>query len=110
MKPTRILICALVIMILFSSIGTFIHQTNIPAFSLTSPISPSTILYESAVDKPPLLNQSTRLQVYSFVEANPGVHFRGVCSGLSMSIGGSAVSSGSSHQNRVNLVLSRRTI
>jgi len=87
LKLTRILICALVIMILFSSIGTFIHQTNIPAFSLTSPISPSTILYESAVDKPPLLNQSTRLQVYSFVEANPGVHFRGVCSGLSMSIG-----------------------
>jgi predicted transcriptional regulator len=89
LKLTRILICALVILILFSSIGTFIHQINIPAYSgsLTSPSSPSTIIYESAVDKTPLLNQSTRMQVYSFVEANPGVHFRGVCSGLSMSIG-----------------------
>jgi predicted transcriptional regulator len=83
-----------VILILVSSIGTFIHQTNIPAFlgfSSASPGSPSvfhsTIFYESAIDTPPLLNQSTRLQVYSFVEANPGVHFRGICSGLSIPIG-----------------------
>jgi predicted transcriptional regulator len=91
LKLTRVLICILVILILLSSIGKFIHQTNIPAFNLTSPISSSiirsTIIYESAVDKAPLLNQSTRQQIYSFVEANPGVHFRGICSGLSISIG-----------------------
>ena len=93
MKQTRILICILVILILFSSIGTFIHQTNILAFSglsLTSPSSTSifqSTVYESTIDKLPLLNQSTRLQVYSFVEANPGVHFRGICSGLSIPIG-----------------------
>jgi len=33
------------------------------------------------------LNQSTRLEVYNFVKANPGVHFRGICSGLGISIG-----------------------
>lgn len=87
MKLTKILICALVILILFSLIGTFIHQTSITAFGLASPISPSTIIYETVADKPPLLNKSTRLQVYSFVEANPGVHFRGVCSALSIPIG-----------------------
>ena len=94
LKRTRILICALVILILFSSIGTFIHQIDIPACSGFSSASQnsqsifhSTIVYESAIDKSPLLNQSTRLQVYSFVEANPGVHFRGICSGLSIPIG-----------------------
>jgi predicted transcriptional regulator len=83
-----------VILILVSSIGTFIHQTNTLAFSGFSPTSPSspsilhsTILYETSVGKPPLLNQSTRLQIYSFVEANPGIHFRAVCSGLSIPIG-----------------------
>ena len=83
LKPTRILVCILVFLILFSLIGTFIHQTNITTFSLASPINPSTITYESTPDKLPLLNQSTRLQVYSFVEANPGVHF----SALSIPIG-----------------------
>ena len=94
LKRTRILIFALVILILFSSVGTFIHQIDIPAFtgfSSASPTNPSifhsTIVYKSAIDKPPLLNQSTRMQVYSFIEANPGVHFRGVCSGLSIPIG-----------------------
>ena len=94
LKRTRILICVLVILILFSSIGTFIHQIDIPACSAFSSASQnsqsifhSTIVYESAIEKPPLLNQSTRLQVYSFVEANPGIHFRGICSGLSIPIG-----------------------
>lgn len=33
------------------------------------------------------LNQSTRIEIYNFVKNNPGVHFRGVCRGLGLSVG-----------------------
>jgi predicted transcriptional regulator len=32
-------------------------------------------------------DNSTRTQIYSFISANPGVQFRGICSGLGLSIG-----------------------
>jgi hypothetical protein len=35
----------------------------------------------------PSLNQSTRAEIYSFVESNPGIHFRGICDNLGLSIG-----------------------
>lgn len=34
-----------------------------------------------------LLNQSTRMEIYNFVKNNPGIHFRGICNGLGLSIG-----------------------
>jgi predicted transcriptional regulator len=33
------------------------------------------------------LNQPTRLEIYTYVTENPGVHFRGICSGLDIPIG-----------------------
>lgn len=33
------------------------------------------------------LNQTTRTNIYTYVESNPGVHFRGICEGLSLSVG-----------------------
>ncbi len=33
------------------------------------------------------LNQATRLGIYTFVKDNPGVHFRGICSSLNLSVG-----------------------
>lgn len=33
------------------------------------------------------LNQSTRANIYTYVEDNPGVHFRGICEGLLLSVG-----------------------
>jgi predicted transcriptional regulator len=33
------------------------------------------------------LNQTTRANIYNYVENNPGVHFRGICDGLSLSVG-----------------------
>ncbi len=33
------------------------------------------------------LNQPTRLEIYTYVTNNPGVHFRGVCNGLGVSVG-----------------------
>lgn len=40
------------------------------------------------VEKPvPALNNSTRIEIYGFIKANPGVQFRGICSQLGLSIG-----------------------
>ncbi len=33
------------------------------------------------------LNQSTRSEIYEYVQDNPGVHFRGICNGLGLSVG-----------------------
>jgi predicted transcriptional regulator len=33
------------------------------------------------------LNQTTRANIYTYVDNNPGVHFRGICDGLSLSVG-----------------------
>jgi predicted transcriptional regulator len=33
------------------------------------------------------LDQPTRLEIYNYVKANPGVHFRGICMALGISIG-----------------------
>jgi len=35
----------------------------------------------------PLISNSTRAQVYEFVVANPGIQFRGICTGLCIAIG-----------------------
>jgi len=34
-----------------------------------------------------ILNSSTRLTIYNYVSGSPGVHFRGVCSGLGLPVG-----------------------
>lgn len=33
------------------------------------------------------LDQPTRLEIYNYVKDNPGVHFRGICDGLDLSVG-----------------------
>jgi predicted transcriptional regulator len=33
------------------------------------------------------LNQPTRLEIYNYVKNNPGIHFRGICNNLELSIG-----------------------
>ena len=34
-----------------------------------------------------ILNSSTRLMIYDYVLRNPGIHFRGICGGLSLTVG-----------------------
>jgi predicted transcriptional regulator len=53
-----------------------------PAFS--SQIVFSDIAREA---QSPLISNSTRAQVYEFIVTNPGIQFRGVCSGLCIAIG-----------------------
>jgi len=35
----------------------------------------------------PVFNNSTRVEIYDFIKANPGVQFRGICNQLGLSIG-----------------------
>jgi len=39
------------------------------------------------VTPPSLINNSTRTEVYDFIVANPGIQFRGICTGLCIAIG-----------------------
>jgi len=39
------------------------------------------------VTQPSLISNSTRTEVYNFVVANPGIQFRGICTGLGIAIG-----------------------
>jgi len=39
------------------------------------------------VVQPSLLTNSTRTEVYEFIVANPGIQFRGICTGLGIAIG-----------------------
>jgi DNA-binding transcriptional ArsR family regulator len=42
----------------------------------------------SGLPSPPaLINSSTRLSIFNYVTDNPGVHFRGICSGLGLPVG-----------------------
>lgn len=66
-----------------NTVNTFLGNNMDPTQQLmiTSPFA----LGISAAQ--PSLNQSTRAEIYSFVESNPGIHFRGLCDNLALSIG-----------------------
>jgi len=82
-------------LILFSFTVTFINQTKIPNFSGFTATLPTNQLviysptnFEASIFANfPALNQSTRMSIFTFVEENPGIHFRAICSGLGISIG-----------------------
>jgi DNA-binding transcriptional ArsR family regulator len=38
-------------------------------------------------EKAPLPDNATRAEIYNFINANPGIQFRGICGGLGLSIG-----------------------
>lgn len=55
----------------------------------TFPAFSSQPTFEDAVRvvQPSLISNSTRAEVYDFIVANPGIQFRGICTGLSIAIG-----------------------
>lgn len=55
----------------------------------TFPAFSSQQTFEDAVRvvQPSLISNSTRAEVYDFIVANPGIQFRGICTGLSIAIG-----------------------
>jgi DNA-binding transcriptional ArsR family regulator len=54
----------------------------LPAFS-----SQPTFEGVAKVIQPSLITNSTRTEVYEFIVANPGIQFRGICTGLGIAIG-----------------------
>jgi predicted transcriptional regulator len=58
------------------------HFSHIQQLSASAPV----IFGASLHDTQPL-NQPTRLEIYNFVKDNSGVHFRGICTGLGLSVG-----------------------
>ena len=95
MKHGKALISLLAILILFSLIVTFINQTEVPTLSVfgvalptgSSGINSQIVLETPIFDTSHPLNQSTRMNIYNYIKANPGTHFRAICSGLSIPIG-----------------------
>jgi len=82
-------------MIAFSFFAVAYLQVNIVASSTVSDFDNAQPLILSAPlilgvrfhEDPRLLNQSTRIEIYNFVKNNPGIHFRGICDNLGLSVG-----------------------
>ncbi len=55
----------------------------------TFPALSSQPVFEDVVKvaQPSLISNSTRAEVYDFIVANPGIQFRGICTGLGIAIG-----------------------
>jgi predicted transcriptional regulator len=60
------------------------HVDNIQQLSASVPIVLGASLHGNSTQP---LNQPTRLEIYTFVKSNPGVHFRGICDSLGLSVG-----------------------
>lgn len=60
-----------------------------PTFTYRLPtfLTPFAFDVEVAERPAPALNNSTRIEIYDFIKANPGVQFRGICNGLGLAIG-----------------------
>jgi len=61
----------------------FAQPDTTQQFALSTPL----ILGISFQDRASCLNQSTRAEIFSLIQDTPGVHFRGICDNLALSIG-----------------------
>lgn len=108
MKLNRTLIGLFLILVIAVSFATLIQRQKNSAFSAaTPPLATSgdttynlltyptftqqllTALSQVNVAERPttVFNNSTRIEIYTFIKANPGVQFRGICNQLGLSIG-----------------------
>lgn len=67
-----------------SDLGGVQHVDNLHRFTVSVPIVLGAGLHNNSAQP---LDQPTRLQIYNYIKENPGVHFRGICDGLGLSIG-----------------------
>jgi predicted transcriptional regulator len=84
MQPTlkRAIIAFVLASIIIVSFAALLHQQKSPYCLLAFPTSFSV----SNASQAPFTN-STRTQIYNYIESNPGVQFRGICASLSLPIG-----------------------
>ena len=96
MKRNKILSASLLVIVFaFSFFAVTYLQLNMAGSSTVSDVDNAQPLIFSAPlvlgmdfnEDSRLLNQSTRIEIYSFVKNNPGIHFRGICDNLGLSVG-----------------------
>jgi predicted transcriptional regulator len=109
LKQTKALIAFFMILIITLSIAALIQKqkntvvsitayrnssqsaifNNNPYNLLTLPTfqTPLSLEVNVAETSASTLNNSTRLEIYNFIQANPGIQFRGICNQLGISIG-----------------------
>ena len=96
LKRSRIVAASLLAVIFTFSFFALTYYRTTSVYSYAFPIDgesrllvfPVAFMMEANCQKDSvLLNQSTRMEIYNFVENNPGTHFRNVCEGLSLSVG-----------------------
>jgi predicted transcriptional regulator len=61
----------------------FAQQDTTQQLALSTPL----VLGISFQDRVSCLNQSTRAEIYGLIKDTPGLHFRGICDSLSLTIG-----------------------
>jgi predicted transcriptional regulator len=79
-------------MLVFSLVSTLFLRSqpftfeDIP-FSFSNPVSSSIFFKGNIEANIPAFNQTTRNMIFSVIESNPGIHFRGICNILGISVG-----------------------
>jgi len=106
LKLNRSLVAFFLILVIAVSFAMLIQREKSAAFSATASRSTSPLaIFDSTTYKLPtfftpfildvnvaerpasVFNNSTRVEIYDFIKANPGVQFRGICNQLGLSIG-----------------------
>ena len=90
MKLNRTLIGFLLILIVAVSFATLIQRQQSVAFSVATSggtFLTAFTLQANVAERPTVFNNATRVAIYDFIKANPGVQFRGICTQLGISIG-----------------------
>jgi predicted transcriptional regulator len=91
LKLNRTLIGFLLILVIAVSFATLIQRqqnaTLLVATSGSTFLTAFTIQANVAERPTTVFNNSTRVAIYDFIKANPGVQFRGICNQLGISIG-----------------------
>jgi predicted transcriptional regulator len=60
------------------------HVGNLQQLTASVPIVLGASLHANSAQP---LDQPSRLQIYTYIKNNPGVHFRGICDGVGLSVG-----------------------
>jgi predicted transcriptional regulator len=89
LKHARFLSALLILLVVIFSLVTLINpQANLVPYYSTSSVHPAFIQEMACSNQAsPLLNQTTRMQIYTFITNNPGINFRGICNALTLPIG-----------------------
>jgi predicted transcriptional regulator len=88
LKHAKLLsIFLILLIIIFSLVAVVNLKGNLVTYPST-PFIHSPFIQEMSVNHGlHLLNQTTRLQIYTFITNNPGINFRGICNSLTLPIG-----------------------